>query len=122
MKISELMAGKKPGEIKIRGSNWHTDRWFQPYYLAHDVWYGIIYNGISNCFSDDQINWIIYTEPKAKVVWVEYLMTPKPNKAVDSPLGDCRWFNIVGNLVPHKLDEYNYTKTGRTMEVEQDET
>ena len=109
--ISELMAGKKPGEIKVRVFNLIPGSWFKPYYAAEGKWHGTMDNGDSDCFEDSIENWEIYTEPKKKVVWYEYAKT----KQFES--GSSVWLSVNPDLMP-RADDCVYTPTGRTVEVE----
>ena len=77
--ISELMEGKKPGEIKIRLDTFLKGHYFIPYFQAeYDNWHGVL------CDTRDTIHahyygvysegWELYTEPNPKVLMAQYLM------------------------------------------------
>jgi hypothetical protein len=74
MTLSELMAGKKLGETKVRQERWTDDEYFIPYYMDKDGnWFGLDDEGDhfeELGFVDE---WQLYTGPKQKVVrwlWV----------------------------------------------------
>jgi len=70
--ISELMEGKKPGEIKVR--NLYGDI-FIPYFKSDVLWHGLNgYIGKATNFLDSRTSWQIYTEPKPKVKRAQYLV------------------------------------------------
>lgn len=112
--ISELMEGKKPGEIQICS---RTDserlKFFAPYYWDRSVnyWWGLNEVGRSDCFIGTLDKWEIYTEPKKKVVWYEYAKT----KQFES--GSSVWLSVNPDLML-RTDDCVYTPTGRTVEVE----
>lgn len=68
--IDELMAGKKPGEIKIRRAEWGLAQrtWFKPMYKINNCWIGPSSGSECDRFFNDCDDWEIYREPKKKVV------------------------------------------------------
>ncbi len=66
--ISELMEGKKPGEIRVTGlSEYDAVYWFRPYYRIEGCWHGPDIQVPHYSWKDDD-TWQLYTEPKPKVV------------------------------------------------------
>jgi hypothetical protein len=116
--ISELMEGKAPGTVKIRMSSM-PDGYFVPYYLAtrrnylEGYWHGLTDVGLSDCHNDVDERWYLYTEPKQKVVWVEWLVTSKPNT-----LDMSAYISFWPSGYTPESSMRNYTPTGRTVEVE----
>ena len=110
--ISELMEGGRPGEVRItcRGEvNPHW--WFEPYFEVGGMWYGKTPEKTVAAYANG--GWEIYTEPKKKVKWVEYLVTPTNPASGTTPY--TAWFREEQNK---SLYTCVTTKTGRTVEVE----
>lgn len=57
--IDELMAGKKPGEIKVRRPVWEETAWFQPYYKFENYWMGPTDRSDSARGYDDCNDWVL---------------------------------------------------------------
>lgn len=75
--IDELMAGKQPGEIKLRQESMRSGVWFKPYFKTSDKWYGECNEPFQICFYGSTSTWSIYTEPKAKVKRWQYAFHEK---------------------------------------------
>ncbi len=112
--ISELMAGKKPGEIKVNQIGWANGHFFRPYYVSEGHWYGLDDSQCSMSFRHKEDNWQLYTEPKAKVVWHEYARTKQ------FEAGSTAWLVIPPDLLIQDVTGWSLTPTGRTVEVEQE--
>lgn len=72
--ISELMAGKVPGSIKITYSTWSSRAWFQPFFEHKNVWYGLRDHGDKDNNPNGPNGWDIWQEPKKKikkVLWID---------------------------------------------------
>jgi len=67
--ITELVGGKDPWTIKVSFS--HPDNneyeWFNPYYYAKGIWYGLDHEGDSMDFTADCEGWEIWTPPKKRL-------------------------------------------------------
>lgn len=71
--ISELMEGKRPGEIKIASPHLKQTVWFQPYFTDKNKhWHGISYLGDSQRWEGHIADWQIYVEPKKKKIMYQY--------------------------------------------------
>ena len=114
--ISELMAGKEPGTVKVTRKEWSSGGWFQPYYLDKDDdlegWFGPSSDSGNEFYPKFISDWQLYTEPKPKKVWVEWLATPVAG--ADHSGGLYYW--PKGFTPIHSL--FKYQLTGRTVEVE----
>jgi hypothetical protein len=116
--ISELMEGKAPGTVRITKGSAPNGHSFTPYYRSRDChgthwWYGMRESGISDCFLDRGNDWSLYTEPKPKVVWVEWLASP-----VGMPGSSGGLYYWPRGHTPKSNPRWTYTPTGREVEVE----
>jgi len=126
MTITELMAGKAPGTVKIRHNMWKNDYFFIPYYkyrtsslYSVDRWYGDVDNTDMAGFDDpwfvDTDDWELYTEPKPKTILYEWMVCNHSlndwyvytRLMTEAEMG--RWAKLNGHN--------NVRKTGRQFEV-----
>jgi hypothetical protein len=71
------MEGKKPGEIKVRKSDYGEGRYFIPYFrTTYDSWHGLHEDETNNYYAANVDLWELYTEPKPKVKRALYVIVP----------------------------------------------
>jgi len=69
--ISDLMKGKKPGEIKVRAKGWPTARWFRPFYSAGGCWYGPGFVSDDESYGYSGDDWELFAKPvKMEYRWM----------------------------------------------------
>ena len=110
-KISELMEGKKIGEIKIRREHWLATSYFLPIDNRGGRWIGWDADGCGKYFYDDKYpDWELCEEQKPKTKLVEIVAKYPERFIVHRPL-----------FVREKhLSNYpNAILTGRTLEIEE---
>jgi len=117
-RISELMQGKKPGEIKIRCDS--RAGYFQPYFVTKNG----VYVGLDECgdicsysYRPGEVDnsWQLYTEPKPKVIYYEFLSIPI-DEGIKSTFARVEYYKE--GTQPFPSIHFDYVKTGRTVEVE----
>lgn len=112
--ISELMAGKELGAVRIRRLPWSQERFFAPYFKTKEsCWHGKTDGGEPDWYADSCV-WELYVEKPKTVVLYEWMQFSGGQWLINDFLE-----TEIGAAI--RWSDTKYKKTGREFAVEEGE-